>query len=499
MPAQELGTTVALPRTAVQAESDEALMRAVAERRDRGAYACLVERHQRAAYNLARHLTDSAEAAEDVLQEALLRAWASADTFRQDGSARGWLLRIVAREAFRANRRGRAERQRIERRQAREPAREEGPETMTPETDEQLAALHETLRALPEQQRAMLALYFGAELSQEEIGRHFNMPQKTVSRRITEILETLRGRLAQAGLAAAAPLLAADKLGAALLDAESPPAGLFERIGANLAHAGASASVKAAAAKTGLAAWWLWAAAAVAAGAAVAFSSGQPQATDDGPSDRSLAEAQSAAVQPPAGTEATTVAAAKPETFRWSFAEGIPDGIEQVGGPKVSFLEKDGLKGMALPPKEYGHFVIMQKVPPEPFEMIIRVGQLSKDANSIGLVFSDGKETAESRGFMNDVREYRNQTVQVYHYYVVDGFGMAYSNGALYSSAEHRRRPGDDYLAFGGNNRLMLDIEIRAITRDEIPADLRDPRTRFAGKPSTEWVPRARLRDLKDE
>lgn len=486
MPAQLLGTTVSLPRTAGQAESDEALMRAVAERRDRAAYAYLVERHQRAVYNLARHLTASAEAAEDVVQEALLRAWASADTFRRDGSVRSWLLRIVAREAFRANRKDRAERLRVERRQAREPAREEGAAEMAPESDEQLAALHESLRNLPEQQRAMLALYFGAELSQEEIGKHFNMPQKTVSRRIQEILETLRGRLAQAGVAAAAPMLAGDRLGAALLDAETPPAGLFERIGANLAHAGASASVKAAAAKSGLAAWWLWAAGAVVltATAWVALA----------PDDMPKALPKTASVRTPAAGGAPS---AKAETHRWSFADGLPDGIEQVGGPKVSFITQYGHKGMALPPKEFAHFLIHQKVPPEPFELVIRVGRLSKEANALGLVFANEKETAESRGFMNESRDPLNLDVQVYHYYVIDGFGMAYSNGQLFSAAEHRLLPGDDYVAFGGNNRLMLDVEMRVITRDEIPEELRDPRARFAGKPSSEWSPRLRLRSLE--
>lgn len=474
----------------MQAESDEALMRAVAERRDRGAYACLVERHQRAAYNLARHLTDSAEAAEDVLQEALLRAWASADTYRQDGSARGWLLRIVAREAFRANRRGRAERQRIERRQAREPAREEGPETMTPETDEQLAALHETLCALPEQQRAMLALYFGAELSQEEIGRHFNMPQKTVSRRITEILETLRGRLAQAGLAAAAPLLAADKLGAALLDAEAPPAGLFERIGANLAHAGASASVKAAAAKTGLAAWWLWAAGAV----VLTGTAWVALALNDVPK----AQKKTAALPAPAAaaneaTESAETASAKSETYRWSFADGMPEGIEQVGGPKVSFIENGGQKGMALPPKEFAHFLIRRKVPPEPFEMRLRVRKLTELPNALGVIFSNGVETAESRGFMKETRPYLKLDMQEYHFYLVDGFGMAYSHGAYYSLAEYRRKPGDDYLCFGGNNLLLLDIEMRGITIDEVPEQLRNPRARVADQAGGRWVPRSKL------
>jgi RNA polymerase sigma-70 factor (ECF subfamily) len=50
--------------------------------------------HLDAAYNLARRLTSSAADAEDVVQEAYLRAYRYFDTFR-DGNIRVWLLTIV--------------------------------------------------------------------------------------------------------------------------------------------------------------------------------------------------------------------------------------------------------------------------------------------------------------------------------------------------------------------------------------------------------------------
>jgi len=50
--------------------------------------------HIDAAYNLARWLTGSAADAEDVVQEAYLRAYRYFDTFR-DGNIRVWLLTIV--------------------------------------------------------------------------------------------------------------------------------------------------------------------------------------------------------------------------------------------------------------------------------------------------------------------------------------------------------------------------------------------------------------------
>ncbi len=49
-------------------------------------------------YRYAAWLSRDPGIAEDVVQEALLRAWKSLDALREDGAARQWLLTIVRRE-----------------------------------------------------------------------------------------------------------------------------------------------------------------------------------------------------------------------------------------------------------------------------------------------------------------------------------------------------------------------------------------------------------------
>jgi RNA polymerase sigma-70 factor, ECF subfamily len=67
--------------------------------------------HLDAAYTLARYLTRNEHDAEDVVQDACLRAFKYFDRFRgEEGtSARAWLLTIVRNTAYTSRRRHRAE------------------------------------------------------------------------------------------------------------------------------------------------------------------------------------------------------------------------------------------------------------------------------------------------------------------------------------------------------------------------------------------------------
>ena len=67
--------------------------------------------HLDAAYTLARYLVRNAHDAEDVVQDACLRALKYFDSFRGEGetSARAWLLTIVRNTAFTRRRHHRAE------------------------------------------------------------------------------------------------------------------------------------------------------------------------------------------------------------------------------------------------------------------------------------------------------------------------------------------------------------------------------------------------------
>ena len=65
------------------------------------AFAAVALPHLDAAYNLARWLTGSADEAEDVVQEAMVRALTYFPSFR-GGNPRAWVLQIVRNAAYAA-------------------------------------------------------------------------------------------------------------------------------------------------------------------------------------------------------------------------------------------------------------------------------------------------------------------------------------------------------------------------------------------------------------
>ncbi|MCK6474024.1 MAG: RNA polymerase sigma factor [Planctomycetes bacterium] len=307
-----------MPTPTSKAErSDDALLLAIAKKRDREAFAELYARFERPAFNLARCLTGDAGLAEEAVQEGMLRVWQSAGNFQAGGNARGWVLKIVAREALRA--RGKAKRR--DSMEIKDPLTEEAAGAAatrqsrdTTADGEVLDALRRHVAKLPDVQRQIVALYYGGGLTQEEIAQEMDLQQRAVSRRLHEALEALRGQLSKAGLTAAVPMLAVEGQGgglfAALTQGEAVPAGLRERVLERVRDAGASAAretARAAAAKSGAGAMPLVLAAVVllaAGGLYVAMQGGGTK-------------------KPPPAEAATTAEALKPGGLdvAWDFSE----------------------------------------------------------------------------------------------------------------------------------------------------------------------------------
>ena len=88
----------------VDTASDEELIRRVL-RKDEAAARALMQRYNRRLYRVARGVVRDDGEAEDILQEAYLRAFSALSDFRGESSLSTWLTRIVLNEAFQRLRR----------------------------------------------------------------------------------------------------------------------------------------------------------------------------------------------------------------------------------------------------------------------------------------------------------------------------------------------------------------------------------------------------------
>jgi RNA polymerase sigma-70 factor (ECF subfamily) len=89
----------ATPVVDLNALADAQLVQ-LARQRDSGAFRTVMQRHNRRLYRLARAVVRNDSEAEDVVQEAYVRAFTSLDRFRGDASLATWLSRIVLNEAL---------------------------------------------------------------------------------------------------------------------------------------------------------------------------------------------------------------------------------------------------------------------------------------------------------------------------------------------------------------------------------------------------------------
>jgi RNA polymerase sigma factor (sigma-70 family) len=168
---------------------------------DRDAYAVLVRRHAPVALRTARLLGAGADA-EDVVQEAFVKAYASLDRFREGAPFRPWLLRIVANELRNLHRAA-------GRRAARERsvwARTEPLLALPADEDPAAAALSgerrgelvRGLAALSEAHRQVVTCRYLLDLDEAETAAVLGWPVGTVKSRLHRALGRLSAALAEA-------------------------------------------------------------------------------------------------------------------------------------------------------------------------------------------------------------------------------------------------------------------------------------------------------------
>jgi RNA polymerase sigma factor (sigma-70 family) len=167
-------TQTLLPR---HQPADRQLIEA-AQRGDRDAYAALVSRHQHIAFRAAYLICGSAADAEDVGQDAFVKASLALHRFRPSSPFRPWLIRIVINEA-RNSRRTAGRRANLALRLA-DVGHEDAPGADAVALgDEQRARRLAAFSALREQDQLIIAARYYLDLSESETAGALGMPRGT--------------------------------------------------------------------------------------------------------------------------------------------------------------------------------------------------------------------------------------------------------------------------------------------------------------------------------
>jgi RNA polymerase sigma-70 factor, ECF subfamily len=164
--------------------ADEDLISLVGEG-DAEAFATLYDRHARAAYSLAYRMMGERQAAEDLVQDALLKVWRSAASYRAErGSVRTWILSIVHNRGI-DQLRSLASRRRTQKKVEVSTPRSQPSEAFTEAWhNSQREQVREALGTLPPEQLKILELAYFSGYTHVEIAELLGLPLGTVKGRM---------------------------------------------------------------------------------------------------------------------------------------------------------------------------------------------------------------------------------------------------------------------------------------------------------------------------
>ena len=173
---------------------------------DHDAFGQLVLTHQNKVYTLCVHMVTNREEAEDLAQEAFLKAWRNLDSFQEESSFATWMHRLTTNVCL-DHLRKQARRQNIstavslddEESGWTEPADHTQDPQRRLEESERKRALERSLRELPDHYRQVLVMREVSGLSYQEIAQALELDLGTVKSRIARARNQLRKILSQPG------------------------------------------------------------------------------------------------------------------------------------------------------------------------------------------------------------------------------------------------------------------------------------------------------------
>jgi RNA polymerase sigma-70 factor (ECF subfamily) len=184
------------PRGEVGLERDaERTAVAACRRGEREAFDVLVARYQRPIYRLCYRYVNNHEDANDLAQDAFLKAWRAISSFRGESAFSTWLYRIAVNAC-------------LNHRALKRPLTQELPEVLVDprpgaeaeaERDDEARRVRAAVSRLPDRQRATLILKIYHDLTHEEVAGILGSSVGTVKANLFHALANLRRQMGAAG------------------------------------------------------------------------------------------------------------------------------------------------------------------------------------------------------------------------------------------------------------------------------------------------------------
>jgi RNA polymerase sigma-70 factor (ECF subfamily) len=168
---------------------------AACRRGEREAFDALVARYQRTIYRLCYRYVNNHEDANDLAQDAFLKAWRAISSFRGESAFSTWLYRIAVNAC-------------LNHRALKRPTTQELPEALVDprpgaqadaERDDEARLLRAAVSRLPERQRATLILKIYHDLTHEEVAEILGSSVGTVKANLFHALANLRRQMGAPG------------------------------------------------------------------------------------------------------------------------------------------------------------------------------------------------------------------------------------------------------------------------------------------------------------
>ena len=167
---------------------------------DSKAFGDLVKAHQGFAYHVALRSVGNQQDAEDIVQEAFVRAWRSLAGFRSESRFRTWLYRIVVNLCYSQLPRTQKEINLLAASNGQEVLPDKSPSSdpeLRMEDKQVLAKLQDQISALPGQYQVLLLLRHREGCSYAEIAEIMDLPLGTVKTGIHRARKRLKEALLQ--------------------------------------------------------------------------------------------------------------------------------------------------------------------------------------------------------------------------------------------------------------------------------------------------------------